>query len=82
MLVCRCSLLLLVDTLSLLGNKGLCGVGPFFFVIYLKVLIISFFPVVSSFMADMRLLKVVLSSSAIVSFPFPNSLSVSQLYVL
>ena len=27
MLVCKYSLLLLVDTLSLLGNKGLCGVG-------------------------------------------------------
>ena len=31
-----------------------------------------FFPLVSSFMADMRLLKVVLSSSTIVSLPFPN----------
>ena len=72
MLVCNFSLLLLVDTLSLLGNKGLCGMGPFFSVICLKVLIISFCPVVSSFMDDTRLLKVVLSSSAIVSLPFPD----------
>ena len=78
MLVCKCSLLLLVDTLSLVGNKGLCGMGPFFSVICLKVLIISFCPLVSSFMADMRLSKAVLSSSAIISLPFPNWYSPNQ----